>query len=350
MNNLLSIFFCWLIQVTFTPRVQHLNIYPDDDRIEYRGAMFVIKNKHSATLDRFNPSIFQHKKTHINKEKAATQSGVSISFKTDSPFVKFVFEKRINAPYRQLIFSVLKDGKFHSEIRNHIVKVENDALNKLIEWEVVMPTFYGLDFKGIEIAKNAVVSKVIKDNRKVYFAIGNSITHGVGQKGNSLKTYPSIIARAKNWSLFNLAVGGSKISWPLAPMLKDHQADIITVLWGYNDWNSPLSLEKDIIPNYDKLIRELRTFQPQASIYCILPTTSKRTYPKNGKISLEDIRNAQREILLNFQNEGDKNLFIIDGSKITSIEDLNDDVHLSIQGAQNFADKLIPLLNNQQQG
>lgn len=145
--------------------------------------------------------------------------------------------------------------------------------------------------------------------------------------------------------MYNLAVGGSKISWPVADMTKNIKADVITILWGFNDWNSPLDLEKDIVPNYEKLLVELRKVQPKAKIYCILPTASKKSIPNNGNDTLDDIRNVERAIAQNLQNSGDANLFILEGQLLTSEEDLQDDVHFSVEGANRFYQKLAQLVN-----
>lgn len=319
-------------------------IQPDNKNIIIDGAFFIEKNSKRVIINRFNNEFFSNKKTFANKEKANTQSGVSISFSTNSPKVTMYFEERSDAQHRQKVFGIYKNGKFFKKVSGTKFSFTNTDAN-YADWKIVLPTFCGVDFTGVEIENNSELKKVRQKKKPVYVAIGNSITHGVGQNGAGYLTYPFLLAQEKNWDLYNLAVGGSKISWPVAEILKNKKVDVITVLWGYNDWNSTFTIKDNIKPYYKKLISELRRVQPNAKIYCILPTTSKSTSPKNGDDSLQDIRDAEKDVVQSFQQNGDSNLFIIDGKKLTTISGLNDDVHFSVDGAAKFAKQLKEIIN-----
>lgn len=331
--------------VTFAKADVGKRIAPNNKKILYKGALFVKKDNDRAILSRHNAAFFKQTKTLVNPAKANTQSGISIVFRTNSKRFKASFEKRNDAIQRQLIFSIFKNGAFLKNVHELSFTIENPDGNEYTNWEIVLPTMYGMNFLGLNIDESARLQKIRKQKLPVYIAIGNSITHGTGQKGHARFTYSFLLSRYKGWDMYNLAVGGSKISWPVADMTKNIKADVITILWGFNDWNSPLDLEKDIMPNYEKLLVELRKVQPKAKIYCILPTTSKKSIPNNGNDTLDDIRNAERAIAQNIQNSGEANLFILEGQLLTSEEDLQDAVHFSVDGAFRFYQKLAQLVN-----
>ncbi|MCF6357498.1 MAG: SGNH/GDSL hydrolase family protein, partial [Draconibacterium sp.] len=315
-------------------------ISPNNENIVVKGAFFVDKSDERLIINRFDNNFLSHKQTFANPVKANTQSGVSICFSTNSSNISLFFEERDDAQHRQKVFGIFKNGAFFKEIKGLEFTIENQDTDCFSDWRIVLPTFFGINFTGIKIDKNSELKKVEYEQKPVYVAIGNSITHGVGQKGASYLSYPFLLAERKNWELYNLAIGGSKISWPVARLLKNKKVDIITILWGYNDWNSAFTIENEIKPYYKKLISELRKVQPGAKIYCILPTTSKSTTPKNGSNSLEDIRNAESDVVRGFQQKGDTKLFIINGKELTTTADLNDNVHLSVNGTASFAKEL----------
>jgi len=319
-------------------------IRPNNDKLVVQGAFFIKKSKNKVVINRHNEEFLNHTETFVNAEKANTQSGVTILFSTNSSNITLHFQERTDAQHRQKKFGVFKNGKFYSEKTGPVFLIENDTKNEFSEWKIVLPAFYGIDFLGIEIDPNASLKKIEQRKRLVYVAIGNSITHGVGQNGAGYLTYPYLLAEQKNWELFNLAVGGSKISWTVAQLLENKKVDIISILWGYNDWNSTFTLEDEIRPYYRKLLTTLRRVQPNARIYCILPTYSKRLNSKSGNDALDDIRKCQSDIISELQQKGDKQLYVINGKDITSENDLNDDVHLSVEGAKNFAAKLEKLI------
>jgi lysophospholipase L1-like esterase len=180
-------------------------------------------------------------------------------------------------------------------------------------------------------------------------AIGNSITQGTGQQA-SYQTYPFILAQKKGWTLYNLAVGGSKISWPVARLLQGKKVDVITILWGYNDWNAGFLPDKQIKNNYTKLLKGLLKAQPQARIYCILPTYTNRTTAKKGTATIDGIRQAEAAVVKSFQKKGYHNLFVVDGSKISDSNFLKpkgskDVVHFTPEGAKKFATALYKMMN-----
>lgn len=330
-------------------------IKPDDSNITITGAFFMEKSDDSVVLNRFTPAMLKNPHTFMNPLNAYTQTGVVISMETNSPEVDFLFSRRNDARIRACSFGVYKDGKFFKEIK----LLKKDSLKPLAlknpqgkqwaRWEVVLPPFYGMNFKGIEIEKGTQYKKIPDTSHAVDVAIGNSITHGTGQRG-AFQSYPFLLARQKGWTLYNLAVGGSKISWPVADLLKGKKVDVITILWGFNDWNAGFLPDKQIKNNYTKLLEELLKEHPQANLYCILPTYTNRTTPRKGSVSLEAIRQAEATVIRKFQKKGAQHLYLIDGRKLTDSSFLKpkgsrDVVHFTPKGAKMFAAELAGIVH-----
>ena len=343
------------LHISGTVRGQQV-ISPDDERITPGGAFFVTRTPEKLILNRHLPEIIDMKETEAAPRNAFAQSGVSVSFKTDSKHIKVLMEPRKETSLRYGIFGIYKNGKMVDQIKVMPKDIDSfDGISfenpegDLAEWKVLFPTYFGVDIKGVEIDEGSKFEAPDKDNRPVYVAIGNSITQGTGQAA-SFQTYPYILAEKKGWQLYNLAVGGSKISWPFATELKGKKVDVITILWGFNDWNKGYTPKGEIIPRYTKLVKTLAKDHPDAKIYCITPTFTNATAPKNGSVTIDEIRNAEKKAVEALRKKGYKNIFVINGPDISGPENLKpkgskDKVHFTVEGAALFAKELENLIN-----
>jgi len=84
---------------------------------------------------------------------------------------------------------------------------------------------------------------------------------------------------------------------------------------------------------------------PDAKIYCITPTYTNAKKPKNGDITLDEIRKAEADAVKKLQKKGYKNIYLINGSELSGSENLKpegskDKVHFTVEGAAKFAEEL----------
>lgn len=321
-------------------------IAPDNKNIVIEGAMHLSCNDGRMTINRFSDGLWGREDlNNFAPKKAATQSCVRVIFKTDSRTVKPLFSERTDADLRKVtnFYGVFKNGSFIGNVNGAELVLESDG--SATEWEIVLPIYYGVDFCGLVVDDGARMYKVKRAGHPVYVAIGDSITHGAGQERcGSNGSYAFTLAAANGYYLYNLAVGGSQISPAIAEELTGIKADIITVLWGYNDWNGLKGDIKEISRRYEKLLSELRRVQPKARIYCIMPTVCTNESGLEGKRApgrpLEDVRNAERSIVRAAIEKGDNNLFIIEGRELSSVNELKGAVHFNNEGAVNFGKAL----------
>lgn len=321
-------------------------IAPDDRKIVVEGARHISCTDGKMTINRFSDEMWDREDlNNFAQKKANTQSGVRIVFKTDSRTVKPVFTDRTDADLRAVtnFYGIYKNGVFTGNVKGDELVLTSDG--SITEWEIVLPIFYGVDFGGLVLDKGAKLYKVERSDRPVYAAIGDSITHGAGQSQcGSNGSYPGVLADINGYLLCNFAVGGSQISPAIAGELEGLNVDIITVLWGYNDWNGLKGDINEISRRYTKLISELRRVQPEARIYFIMPTICTNEDGTSGKRApgcpLDDVRNAERSIVQAAIDAGDTNMFIIEGKEITSTDLLKGGVHFTNEGAKHVGEAL----------
>jgi hypothetical protein len=239
--------------------------------LRYNGVLHSIITEAQAELHRYSADYFKNGMDGtLRLSKARTQPGVSIGFKTDSPLIKLRFAEQVDTDIRGRRFTVFRNGELaYDGISDLEFRIANPAKDT-VEWEVYLPNLLGVVFMGLELSCGHALQDLPAEDKPLYKAIGNSITHGVGQSG-TIDTYPYRVADALGFRHINLATGGSRISDATLRNFQEVSPRPVTILWGYNDVNQvrPLS---EAIPVYKSMVSGLCTRFPQADVYCILQT------------------------------------------------------------------------------
>ncbi|MCF7569349.1 SGNH/GDSL hydrolase family protein [Sabulilitoribacter arenilitoris] len=312
-------------------------IAPNNGKLIYNGVLFSLVTETQAELYRYSEDYFNKGMDGtLNLKKARTQPGISISFKTNSPLIKLKFAELENSSIRKRRFSVFKNGILAFDNISDIEFTIANPAKDIAKWEVYLPSFSGVKFLGMELTNDYTLYDLPVEDKPLYMAIGNSITHGTGQSG-TIDTYPYRVAESLGFRLINLATGGSRISTSTLRNFNDVSPRLITILWGYNDVNQKKPL-LDVMPVYDSLVSSLCSKYPQADIYCILQTfTTKVVGTRNDDNRIDSLRSWTRSTVENLQKTH-SNLYLIDGADyVISEADLNDKVHLNNQGAKKLA-------------
>lgn len=343
-------------------------IDPTDQGIHYTGVAHNDITSSSATFYRFPYNYATNDESNQNPfvqvktaKRAIASSGISIEFKTKSKNIKAKFKEitTTTGGVTTLSFAVYKNGTLHNVYTNNNDNVEltfNDATGTNNTWRITMPSFAQIQFLGLEIDQTSTLETLPTDNRPVYVAIGNSITHGVGQtKYSTHLTYPWLVADSLNFHLYNWGVGGSKVHESVFNNFSEAgiTPDVVSVLWGYNDFNcAHVNCNSDnyIINNtmkyYETLMTNLASTFPNATIVGILPTYSN-TPAKSSVRSLDYLRTTQQTLITELQKTYN-NVHFFNGNGVTDSQSLNDDVHLNDLGAVQVANGLIKELIDQQ--
>lgn len=316
-------------------------ITPDDSKLRYNGTLYEIITKDYAELYRYSEDYLKNGMDGtINPLKARTQPGVSVSFKTNSPLIKLIFAELENSKIIKNRFTVFRnDTLTHDNIRDLEFTIANPAKDT-IEWEVYLPFFSGVKFLGMELESNFSLFKIPKEDKPIYMAIGNSITHGTRLK-KTVNTFPYLVAESLGFRHINLATGGSIISYETLRNFNETSPELITILWGYNDVNNKPPIA-EVILTYDSLVNSLCSKFKEADIYCILQTYTKTKFGiLNNNNTIDSLRILTRSTVEGLQKKHN-NLHLIDGEKYVSSEaDLSDHVHLNKQGSKKLAAGII---------
>ena len=347
----LVLFFC----MTFILSAKDILLTSPD--ILINGSKYITKKSSVIHLDRFDSDVLKipKKELGLNPKNAVNNTGMSIVLNTNSKSVIYKFLLK-NVNWMGAGFTVFEDGvpvkdfHFKKQFNNKIVEIKVPLKGeKVSEIEISLPSFSSADLLKLSVDDDAVV-KPVKQLKKIYVALGDSISHGVGQDGFSSKTWPFLLSKKLNAELFNLAVGGAKVSVPVGKMLSQwKKIDYITILVGYNDIHFDKKSTELYIKKYNELLDAIRKNHKESKIFVITPLFTLKPVEEKTGVSLEDYRSALVKLVKKRQKR-DNNIFLIEGNKITSIKNLRkntkDPVHMSIEGASMFVDKLYKIIKS----
>ncbi|TLX71277.1 SGNH/GDSL hydrolase family protein [Labilibacter sediminis] len=357
--NILLIILISIIHIGITAQTKNIKL--DNKNIYVAGANYVNASAKQLHYSRFSEATLKapRQETMFMPKKAMTTSGVKIRFKTNSSKVKLTFTP-LEGDNRGSEFAVLQNGetleKFDFKGQSGKADMRFDIINRYPNketlFEVVLPSWANPALTGMQIDMDSELVNIKETRKPIYLALGNSITHGVGQGSASYLSYPYLLAQKLDIEYYNLAVGGAKISPAIAAQTAEMpQADIITILIGYNGMAFSNKTPEEYRNDYISYLSEIRKNQPQATIYCISLTHTK--FVKNEKTGAtpQDFRMTLESLVKERIADGDKKLVFIDGKSITSVANLRADqpkdlVHFGIEGAALFADELYQIISN----
>jgi len=327
------------------------SITPDNTSIYYHGILSEDINATRAILHRFSDDFLNDGSDGTwSQPKAETQSGITVEFQTNSPIVTMKFSELVGSEQRASNFAVFKDGELYQEgITDSEFTFTNFAEDDAV-WTVSLPNFNGIQFDGIDLVDGYSLTPITQTPKSQYFAIGNSITHGVGQENSSHLTYPYLIADSLGYELHNLGIGGSRISEHVLTNLVGQTPDVISVLWGYNDVNNSADLQAGPLDTYESLIDSICKSQPQAKVMVITQTPTHTTIggnnPGSNDNTIAELRAEQEAIITTLQATY-PNLYKVESHGYVSFPSgLNDDVHLNTLGAYELAMGIIKEIND----
>ncbi|WP_185968857.1 polysaccharide deacetylase family protein [Carboxylicivirga sp. M1479] len=319
------------------------------EKIIIEGANYISNSNSELILHRHSDAIYNNstQENLFNSLKARSSSGILVKFKTSSPQINARFRIR-EGNVSSSTFGVFQNNALSIEQTypyntndEIIIPITSHYSNEEVEYMISLPLWTDASFIGLELETDYELVQLDVENKPVYVAYGNSITHGRGQNG-TYETYPFIVSRQFDWTLYNLAVGGGKTSQKMAEMIRDDfgEIDVLTVLIGFNDFNgegvSPEIYQNRLI-NFLSTVREKHT---DTRIFCITMTHTTVTVSEKSGATPELFRNVMKNVVSERNANGDTQLYLIEGDKITSEQALNDAVHLNIEGAADFAEQL----------
>jgi len=324
----------------------------DDSRILWEGVI---------SLDKKNASVTPWRMPYEDKDlfpdenfqaAAAMNSGVRIVLKTDSRTIKvdntvICGGHEVAPPGCQIdlcIDNEIVQTKFLDE-NGDVTFNDLPAGMKIIElW---LSPSYSITVHGIEIDDVASLED-FEDKRLKWITYGSSITHSV-RAASPAMTWPAIVARNMNLNMLCLGYGGQcKVDPMIARLIRDTEADFISLKLGINTYNidlSPRTFPAAVIGTI-AIIREKHKDTPLVVCSPIYSPPREETPSPVGN-TLKDMRDAVKRAVESFQKRGDKNIYYVDGLKVCGpelIDYLPDELHPDAKGmefmAENFLDEV----------
>jgi lysophospholipase L1-like esterase len=324
----------------------------DDPGIDYQGIRYLSVQPDVVRFSRFRPDLLELGKPALgfNPVKARVTTGGTIAFRTDSRTARLIF-RSTEGLNRGSEFGIYIDGrfvgsqKFNERQKEIDLRIERESATEPVLWEVTLPSFANPDLLGFEIEKDAKLEPGATPARKVYVALGDSITHGTGQGSATHLTWPYILSRKLDYTLYNLAVGGSGVSVAAGQSLSAFDSvDAITILIGYNDWNGEGDTAEVFKNQYRDLLMAIRESHPETPVFCISPLVTRRETSKSSGLPIDGFRTSVWQLVEEF-SATDSNIYFIAGESVSSVanlrlEESGDPVHLSIDGAALLAEAI----------
>ncbi|MCC6423025.1 MAG: hypothetical protein IT447_06055 [Phycisphaerales bacterium] len=175
----------------------------------------------------------------------------------------------------------------------------------------------------------------VKNNRKRWLALGDSITQGA-EAQYPINTGICRAARKVDLDLLNLGIGSAHAEKELADLLPDGQFDLITIAYGLNDYAKNL-LPADYAAAMATLAAESRRLWPHAPIFMISATSIRNESDLNQLgLKVQHYRDALNSLKLPTATR------IIDGPTLTpDMGGIMDNCHPTDEGFAVYAHTLL---------
>jgi len=244
--------------------------------------------------------------------RAATQAGVRLSFHSNTSQVKgsiLPYEAPQNIDlYVNGEYFATADFTDHT---NFAFENLPDGENLLEFW---LPQRGNFALQTLELDDAATLTPY-DDTRPRWIAYGSSITH-CGEAASPSFTWPGVVARGRDLNLTCLGYGGQCHLDPLmACVIRDHEADYISIKAGINIYGSGSLNSRTFGPNLIGFVQIIREKHPTTPIALASPIYSfdRETTPNAIGWTLQDYRDAVRKAAQTLEENGDAHIVYIDG-------------------------------------
>ena len=202
--------------------------------------------------------------------------------------------------------------------------------------EVWLTPAIPVSVRHVELPDGATLEKS-EDTRLKWVAYGSSITH-CRTAGSPSRTWPGVVARAKNLNLTSLGLGGQCHADPMiARLIRDLPADFLSIKIGINIYGAGSLGPRAFRPAVLGTIATIRDGHPDTPFAVCSPIWGhdRESTPNAVGLTLEQMRVEVEAAVESFQKRGDHNLYYVDGLNLfdaTLARHLPDNLHPDPEG------------------
>jgi hypothetical protein len=280
-------------------------------------------------------------------EDSGIPAGVRVALVTNSPFIAL----KVRAIDQERQFDLVIGNQIYSTaiLPSGEEIITFDLPEGLIQAEIYLSIRYPVIVQSISVEEGSVIEPVSHVIPR-WVAYGSSITKS-GSAFSPAQTFPSIVARQKEWDLTCLGFGGQCHLEPMmARLIRDLPADVISLCLGINIYGGKslnLRTFRSAVVGMISIIREKHQNTP---LFVMSPIYSpdRETIENAAGLTLIKIREEIREAVEIMKAYGDESIFYIHGLDIFSSECadyLSDGVHPSAEGYTLLGERYLQYLN-----
>lgn len=311
-------------------------VQPDDPRLTWSGAISL-----QRTAEWVMPWRIPYEERALFppdalRERAAMPAGVRLAFRSDTTWLRGAVVPFPEASNLDLCCDGQVIGSASLDNADHFAFDDLPAGEKLIElW---LPQFGEFRLVRLEISPGASVT-LADDTRPRWITYGSSITQ-CRTAASPTRTWPAIVARARDFHLTCLGYGGQCHLDPMiARMIRDLPADYLSICAGINIYGAASLGPRTFLPALIGFVQILREKHPVTPLAILSPIYSppRETTPNAVGFTLQAMREAVAEAVDLLQSRGDRHVHYVDGLRIFGPELghlLPDDLHPNAEGYQ----------------
>ena len=201
----------------------------------------------------------------------------------------------------------------------------------------------------MRIPEGVELSEPHSDAITRWITYGSSITHCRAAASPTL-TWPSIVARARDYDLTCLGFGGQcHLDTLIARVIRDRDADLISLCLGINVYGSASLNSRTFGPGIVGFVKIVREKHPETPLVLLSPIFSpgREDTPNEVGFTLSQMRGEVAMAVEKLESNGDKNIHYLNGLDIFSSEHahlLPDDLHPNTEGYGIMAGKMLEML------
>ena len=324
------------------PLAAHINVKPNDPRLQYSGFANLRLTSQEAVGDRMIP----------DSPFRLDNPGARIRFETNASEVSLVFSyARVDSiPGRthwtgEAMVSVngsdrIRMGRAKGSSGPQVTKLNLGGIDARV-LEITFPLADVATFQGIILPKGAELFEMKREVLPRFVAYGDSITQGF-HAANVVESYPTRLARGKNWDLINMGFGSRRLTIPDGAVLARLKPSIVTVLIGVNDCLQQKPVDR-FAADVAGFVTEFRRGEPRTPIAWITPLPVAD--PSKWKHS-ERLDSYRAAVASTLSRIADPAIHLIQGTDLIDPDPklFADGLHPNSDGFAAIANRLEPLL------
>ena len=215
--------------------------------------------------------------------------------------------------------------------------------NKTIE--IWFPQTTPVAVRHIDISDGTDLT-LSEDDRPRWVTYGSSITHCRAAQSPA-RTWPGVVARAKNLNLTSMGFGGQCHADPMiARLIRDRAADFISIKIGINIYGRASLGPRAFRPAILGTIATIRDGHPDKPLAVCSPIWGHVRETKENAVglTLPQMRMEIAEAVESFRKRGDDRIYYIDGLKLfdeSMAKHMPDNLHPDAQGYQMMGERFL---------